>query len=97
MTFTKHVPIALAALMLTASGAYANQNWDADKDGRIGTVEYQQAYQGSGVFDNFDTDSDGQLSSAEFGQALFNRYDLDNNGYLDREEQRLADEEGWFQ
>ena len=82
-----------------AGTKYHNQ-WDADQDKFVneeewesGVTNYWVAYDIGeyGAFSSWDSDVHGKISEAEFQERIFEFYDKDGDGYLNKEEYQ-----SWF-
>jgi Ca2+-binding EF-hand superfamily protein len=65
--------------------------YDLDNDGMIEYAEYRDAMADADYFLVYDVDRDMKLSEDEVAEALFEEWDLNNNGILNEAEYLTAD------
>lgn len=95
--------IALASALTGASAAAVAAEpiaWDTDGDGMLEYAEWDTNYDYDPIYALWDTDKSGSLSNEEFGTGLFNSYDADGDGKLNKEEYAHfmddAGDDGWL-
>ncbi len=74
--------------------------WDADRDARLTTTEFNTGFDSDNWWDTWDTDRDTYLSEDEFNTAygnyswytptLYGEYDVNRDGLLDENEWRTG-------
>lgn len=59
---------------------------DDDKNSRISYEEYVDEIAEYGLFEGWDQDSDDKVTQEELAEGVFNSYDFDDTGYLEKGE-----------
>ena len=70
-------------------GDYVIENYqalDTDNDGYIEYVEYNNALADSDFFLSWDVNENENIEEEELAKGVFERWDLDNSGYLEKDE-----------
>ena len=79
----------LAVALVTSASAQEATTFDLDRSGDDNMASYEDFNKGFdqlGHYDALDTDGDGMLSRDEYNRAVFTRYDLDQDGWLNDDE-----------
>ncbi|MEM7710318.1 MAG: hypothetical protein AAF264_06110 [Pseudomonadota bacterium] len=85
------IPLILALLAGSATGAMAQADWDADGDGALNPPEFAQGFVSMATFARFDADASGSLDAAEWDSGLtevgdYANMDLNGDGGVDEAE-----------
>lgn len=79
----------LAVALVTSASAQEATTFDIDRSGDNNTASYEDFNKGFdqlGYYDSLDADGDGMLSRDEYNRAMFTRYDMDRDGWLNDDE-----------
>lgn len=71
--------LALAAGAALAQEEWNFEDWDAESDGSITEIEFNEGFEATELFDSWDVDDSGVLSEEEFSAGLFESWDQTGN------------------
>lgn len=57
---------------------------DANTDVRLDRTEFDADFEGNNFFGEFDADANTSVSAREFSDGVFMRWDVDNDGFIER-------------
>lgn len=83
--------VAAAGLAAAPASADIFDDWDTDNDGLISEGEYTDALGPDDDFIDWDDDGDGMLSDNELNDGIYDRYDMNQDGYITRDEYDAVD------
>jgi Ca2+-binding EF-hand superfamily protein len=59
---------------------------DEDNNGQLSYLEYKDEIEDNGLFNGWDQNENSMVSESELAQGVFNAYDFDDTGYLEKGE-----------